>query len=98
MIITIPHYLKFLRDWVTYGDAYIFFRLYGESPKQNLDFTLKNIAFIHCVQTEYFLIKLFGWDSVKLQYDTFTTQLETNLKIEAPTLNARFKIYSRYFT
>ena len=43
---------------------------------------LKNIAFIHCVQTEYFLIKLFGWDAVKLQYDTFTIQLKPIWKLK----------------
>jgi len=92
---TIPHYLKSLRDWVTYGDAYLFIRLYGESPKKNLDFSLRNIAFIHCVQAEFFLLRLFGWEAMKLQYDTFLNQLKNNLGIESPLLTARFKIYSQ---
>jgi len=97
MLVSIPHYLKVLRDWVTYGDAYLFFRLYGQSPKENLDFSLSNIAFIHCVQTEFFLIKLFGWKAVKLQYDTFSTELKNNLGIRSQTLEARFTIYSQRF-
>lgn len=96
-LVTVAHYLKNLRDWVSYGDAYLFFRLYGQSPKRNLDFSLQNIVFIHCVQTEFFLIKLFGWEAVKLQYDTFSTQLKNNLKIESPTLEARFLVYSQNF-
>lgn len=92
-ITTIPHYLKSLREWVTYQDAYLMFRLYGESPKQDLDFSLKRIAFIYCLQTEYYLINLFGWDSVKRQYDAFSTELENNLKIESPTLLARVNAY-----
>jgi len=92
---SIPHYLKTLREWVSYEDAYLFFRLYGELPKKYLDFSLKNIAFIHCTQTEFFLIQLFGWDAVKLQYDTFSNQLKTNLGINSPTLAARFSAYYR---
>lgn len=92
-ITTIPHYLKYLREWITYEDAYLMFRLYGESPKADLDFSLKRIAFIHCLQTEFYLINLFGWDSVKLQYDTFSTDLKRNLKINSPTLLARFRAY-----
>lgn len=92
-ITTIPHYLKSLREWVTYEDAYLMFRLHGETIKANLDFSLKRIAFIHCLQTEFYLINLFGWDSVKRQYDTFTAELERNLKTESPTLLARFDAY-----
>lgn len=98
-ITTIPHYLKYLREWVTYEDAYLMFRLYGESPKTDLDFSLQRIAFIHCLQTEFYLINLFGWDSVKRQYDTFSAELKHNLKTWSPTLLARFKAYqsSRFF-
>lgn len=92
-ITTIPHYLKSLREWVTYEDAYLMFRLYGKVPKTDLDFSLKRIAFIHCLQTEFYLIHLFGWDSVKRQYDTFTAELKRNVKTESPTLLARFKAY-----
>lgn len=91
---TIPHYLKKLRDWVTYGDAYLFIRLYGESPKKNLDFSLDNIAFIHCVQTEFFLLRLFGWDAINRQFETFSDQLKSNLKITSAPLTARFNVYS----
>ena len=52
---TIPHYLKRLREWVQYEDSYLFFRLYGDSVKNNLDFSLKRISFGYLVQIEFFL-------------------------------------------
>lgn len=91
---TVPHYLKELRDWVTYGDAYLFIRLYGQSPKMNLDFSLQAIAFIHCVQTEFFLLRLFGWDAVYRQFEYFLDQLDSNLGITSETLTARFDLYA----
>jgi len=92
-ITTIPHYLKSLRDWVTYQDSYLLLRLYGDSPRANLDFSLKRIAFIHCLQTEYYMISLFGWEPVKLQFDVFSTELKRNLRIESLSLLARFNAY-----
>ena len=92
--IGIPHYLKSLRDWVSYQDAYLFFRLYGSSVKQNLDFCLKRIAFAHCMQTEYFMLKTFGWDAVNTQFLKFQAELKTNLGIDPPTLRDRFLAYS----
>jgi hypothetical protein len=91
--IGIPHYLKILRDWTNYQDAYLFFRLYGQTVKQNLDFCLKRMTFIHCVQTEFFMMKTFGWDAVNLQFETFMDELETNLGISSPVLECRFNVY-----
>ena len=91
---TIPHYLKELRDWVTYGDAYLFIRLYGASPKEQLDFSLQAIAFIYCVQSEFFLLRLFGWNAVYRQFEYFLDQLESNLGIRSEPLAARFAVYS----
>jgi hypothetical protein len=67
--IAVPHYLKTLRDWVTYQDSYLFFRLYGPTVKESLDNCLKKIAFIHCVQTEFFLLKTYGWNVLNLQFE-----------------------------
>ena len=92
-ITTIPHYLKSLRDWVTYQDAYLLFRLYGDAPKADLDFSLKLTAFIYCLQTEHYLIRLFGYESLKLQFRIFSTQLRNNLNIKSPSLEARFNAY-----
>ena len=92
-ITTFPHYLKSLREWATYEDAYLMFRLYGERPKADLDFSLKRIVFIHCLQTEYYLINLFGWDSVERQFHTFLEAFETYLNIEPTTLLTRFHAY-----
>lgn len=93
-MVTIPHYLKELRDWVTYGDAYLFIRLYGQSPKTNLDFSLQAITFINCVQTEFFLLRLFGWDAVYRQFEYFLDQMESNLGIMSEPLTARFNVFS----
>jgi len=92
-ITTLPHYLKSLREWATYEDAYLMFRLYGEGPKRDLDFSLERIVFIHCLQTEHYLINLFGWDSVERQYHTFLEALETYLDIEPINLVTRFHTY-----
>jgi hypothetical protein len=93
--IGVPHYLKTLRDWANYQDAYLFFRLYGPTVKSELDFSLKRITFIHCVQTEFFLMKTFGLDAVKLQFKTFQNELKSNIGIISPTLDSRFKAYLR---
>ena len=93
-VVTIPHYLKRLRDWVTYGDAYLFIRLYGDSPKRALDYSLQNIAFVFCVQSEFFLLRLFGWDAVNRQFETFANEIEKNLGIRSEPLYARFDVYS----
>jgi len=95
-ITSIPHYLKCLRDWVTYQDAYLLFRLYGQGPKEDLDFSLKRIVFIHSLQTEYYLIKLFGWKAVEQQYDVFLTQLENNLGITSKPLLTRFEAFQNF--
>jgi len=95
--IGIPHYLKILRDWTNYQDAYLFFRLYGQTVKQNLDFCLKRITFLHCVQTEFFMMKTFGWDALNLQFETFLSELGQNLGIESPALNDRFEVYSENY-
>jgi hypothetical protein len=91
---TVPHYLKKLRDWVTYGDAYLFIRLYGKSPKINLDFSLQNISFMHCLQAEFYLLRLFGWEAVNRQFEAFSKDLEKNLNVISEPLVARFKVYS----
>lgn len=91
---TIPHYLKELRDWVTYGDAYLFIRLYGDSPKTNLDFSLQAITFIYCIQTEFFLLRLFGWETLNRQYEYFLEQMNTNLGMTSEPLDARFEAYA----
>lgn len=91
--IGIPHYLKTLRNWANYQDAYLFFRLYGQTVKEKLDFCLKWITFIHCVQTEFFMMKTFGWNALRLQFETFLSELQQNLGIESPALEDRFEVY-----
>ena len=92
--IGIPHYLKVLRDWANYQDAYLFFRLYGQTVKQNLDICLKRITFQHCVQTEFFMLKMFGWNALELQFETFLGELQRNLGIASPALDNRFEVYA----
>lgn len=90
----LPHYLKVLRDWANYQDAYLFFRLYGKTVKRNLDICLKRITFQHCVQTEFFMLKMFGWNALELQFKTFLGELRQNLGIESPALDDRFEVYA----
>ena len=51
---TFVHYLKNLREWATYEDSYLFFRMYAPSVKQNLDGFLQDISFVYLAQTELF--------------------------------------------
>jgi hypothetical protein len=92
---SIPHYLRTLREDFTYQDMYLLFRLYGASPKDKLDNALVRIAFAYCLQTEFYLIKLFGWNAIEHQFDIFSSELRFNLKIDSPTLSSRFNIYRK---
>lgn len=91
----IPHYLKTLRESFTYRDMYLLFRLYGESPKNKLDTSLSKIAFAYCLQTEFYLINLFGWNAFEQQFNVFSSELRENLNIESPTLISRFVTYKK---
>ncbi|WGM88533.1 MAG: hypothetical protein NUK63_06310 [Candidatus Bathyarchaeum tardum] len=92
--IGISNYLRTLREWINYQDAYLFFRLYGNSVKENLDRYLKQITFAYCVQTEFFLLRTFGLEAMELQYETFSNELQDNLDINSPALDERFEVYS----
>ena len=89
----IPHYLRTLREYFTYQDMYLLFRLYGASPKDKLDDALCKITFAYCLQTEFYLINLYGWDAVERQFAVFSSELSNSLHIKSSTLNSRFKIY-----
>lgn len=93
-IVTVPVYLRALREWVNYSDAFIFLMLYGPTIRDNLELFLKNVTMTYLIQTEYFMIQLFGLDSVNFQFRTFTEQLEKNLKAKSPDLETRFRIYN----
>lgn len=93
---SIPHYLISLRNWVQYEDSYLFFLLYGKSVKGNLDFSLSRISYGYMVHIEFFLIKLFGWENLELQFNTFIEQVLENLEIEPYELIQRFMIYEAY--
>lgn len=92
---SIPHYLIQLRNWVQYEDAYLFFQLYGETVKNNLDFSLSTISYGYMVHVEFFFIKLFGWNTLELQFDTFIKKVFKNLEIEPMELLQRYKIYEK---
>lgn len=93
----IPHYLRTLREFFTYQDMYLLFRLYGDSPKDRLDNSLRRIAFAYCLQAEFYLINLFGWKTVQRQFDAFISELRDSLEIDSPTLDARFRNYKEYY-
>lgn len=92
--VTIPHYLRYLREWINYEDSYLFFRMYGSTIQVQMFNYLIKIAHAHCVQTELFLIKLFGFETVKLQYDRFSQQMRYNIGITPISLKTRFDVYS----
>lgn len=96
-VITIPMYLYSLREWVNYSDSYLFFLMYGESVKRNLEFSLETITFLYATQAEYYLARTFGWEAQELQYETFLRQLDQKLHAEAPFLEARFSAMSHAF-
>lgn len=93
----IPHYLRSLREDFTYKHMYLLFRLYGSSPKEKLDNSLNKIAFAYSLQTEVYLIKLFGWNALKAQFDLFSLELKDNLEIDSPMLVSRFTTYKKHF-
>lgn len=93
---SILHYLRKLRNWAQYEDSYLFFLLYGEKVKKNLDFSLRRISYGYMVQVEFFLIKLFGWESLELQFSTFIDKVIDNLGFEPSELNQRYSIYEDY--
>ena len=94
--VTLPTYLRCLREWVNYSDSYLFFRLYGESVKTKLDHALNNITFLYLIQTEYYMIHLFGWEPLRLQFETFIEQLTKRLGMHHPQLEARFSAHRRF--
>ena len=91
--ISFPHYLIKLRNWIQYEDAYLFFLLYGEKVKENLDFSLSRISYGYMVHVEFFLIKLFGWKNLEVQFNTFIEKLLENLGIEPVELIQRYEVY-----
>ena len=94
--ISFPHYLIKLRNWVQYEDAYLFFLLYGKSVKGNLDFSLSRISYGYMVHVEFFLIKLFGWKNLEVQFNTFIEKVLENLGIEPVELIQRYEVYEAY--
>ncbi|MFX1502130.1 MAG: hypothetical protein ACFFDH_14295 [Promethearchaeota archaeon] len=94
---SIPHYLIDLRNWAQYEDSYLFFQLYGPSVKVNLDFSLGKISYGYMVQVEFFLINLFGWKTLKLQFDTFIEKVTENLGIRPFELVVRYQVYAKKF-
>lgn len=96
-VTTLVHYFKMLREWATYSDAYLFFRLYGTGVKFDLDRYLRQITFFYLAQAELFLLDACGWEAMKIQYDSFTREFRNNLKAEDLPLMSRFSVYSRQY-
>ncbi len=95
--VSIIHYLKELRDWVTYEDAYLFFRLYGKKVRNNIDVSMHHLILIHLVQTEHFLMEVFGLESMMEQYNMFRPELIRNLGICPEALDNRISVYTNAF-
>jgi len=93
VIVTIPHYLKSLRDWATYEDSYIFFRFYGEKTLKNLDSYLRTICEVYNLQTEVVMVKLYGFDVINRQKEVFAENLTKHMGIKPNELVNRFEIH-----
>ena len=61
-------------------------------------YSLERISFGYLVQVEFFFIKLFGWEPVERQFNTFYEELDQNLKICPENLTKRFNIYENYLS
>lgn len=94
-IVTIPHYFKSLRDWATYEDPYIFFRLYGPKIRENLDKYLRIICNAYLSQTEAVMVKLYGFDTINYQRKVFSENLTKHMGIEPNELSERFEVHAR---
>ncbi len=94
-IVTIPHYLKSLRDWATYEDPYLFFRLYGKSIREGLDRYLRIICNAYICQTEAVMVKLYGFDTINLQKEVFSENLSTHMGIKPNELIERFEVHKK---
>ena len=90
---TVVHYLKSLREWATYEDAYLLFRMYGRGVKDNLDFSLKVLCSFYLMHAEVFLMHAFGYEALELQRSRFTGELGKNMGLEDRDLQARFAAY-----
>ena len=97
-IVTIPHYLKTLRDWATYEDSYIFFRMYGKTIRVRLDWYLRNICEAYISQVEAVMVKLYGFDAINLQKELFSNNLERFMGITPNQLIERFKFHRKWST
>ncbi len=95
-ITTLVHYLKSLREWATYEDSYLLFRMYGQTVKDNLDFSLQTLSSFYVAHTEFFLIRSFGLKAVRTQSTIFLGELERNMHLDHPLLRARFELYPRF--
>lgn len=92
-VVTIPVYLMALREWVNYFDTYLFFMLYGESIRERLELSLNNITTLYPILTEYYMMRLFGWQALELQFNTFKEQLKDKLDLNSPQLEERIGVY-----
>lgn len=94
-IVTIPHYLKYLRDWATYEDSYLFSRMYGEQIRKSLDNYLRIICTAYISHTEFFMIKYYGFDLINSQKEIFSNNLEKSMDIKSSQLNERFEVHRK---
>jgi hypothetical protein len=95
-ISSVVHYLKDLREWATYEDAYLLFRMYGPTVKQNLDYSLQTLVSFYLTQSEVFLTKTFGRNAMETQFLSFNEQLRSNMGLEHTHLIARFDAYHQF--
>lgn len=95
--VTFPHFFKRFRDWTTYEDGYIFFRLYGKTIKETLDRSMIAISSAFLAQMESLLMILYDYETLNFQYEIFSNNLEKYIGLRNTNLDTRFKTYNSFF-
>ena len=97
-IISIFDYFKKLREWATYEEPYLFFRIYSPHLRQNFQKYLTQIIDPFIFMTEAYLIKLHGFGRINDQKEIFIDNLENYLNIPANDISDRFNFHHQYKT
>jgi len=100
---SIFHYFLDFRNWVNYSDSYIFRRLYGDTIKTDLYFSLNRILINFLLLCEIYFIWFFGYDQVKYNMDSFiydfdkTFEKEMDVQYKSTrSLSSRLDYYEKY--
>jgi len=89
---TIPDALFLWRNRINYTSVYSFIKCYGQVYKGFFYQDIARIVFVWGLISEIFLIKCFGYDLIKEEFDTFSTLLDHS-ELKAHPIKNRFSHY-----